>query len=1041
MRLIALFLAASFAICADATTRYVPADFTTIQAAINASTHGDTVLVAPGVYRENINFRGRNLVLASHFIVDGNPDHIMQTIIDGSNPAHPDTASCVLIVSGEDSTAVLEGFTLTGGTGTVWRDTHLSQDYREGGGILVELASPVIRHNLIVDNEATDDTGLVSAGGGGIRCGDANPLITGNVIAGNRGRYGAGIVMNFCTGSIVGNVICDNEGGEDYGGSGIWLYEVGPTMVEGNTITGNISALEGGGIRVWATAITGSHNILWGNTSGASGHQISLSGGSADLTYCDVQGGWEGMGNVDAHPLFDTMNLYLTYSSPCVDTGDPASIPDPEDPSSPGMARYPAMGGLRRDMGAYGGRLWPLLASFSRPRISLPASEFRFSFVEPGSRDTLSIPVQSTGSGAVVIERAEISDDVGEVITVISSIPATIPAFDSQTVLSVWAPTQAGPMFGTLSLYHNDPATPNPLEIALRIEQFAEGASGILADDQGDSRSVNWIDFDTDGLLDLFITNGPQGGQNNRLYRNEGGGAFSSVSGDPIVNDGSSSVGSSWADFDNDGDLDALVVNWYGQNNLLYSNNGDGSFSRISAGPVATDGGHSETCGWADYDNDALLDVFVANSGPDEAECNFLYRGSGGAFTTITEGAIVTDLFHSRSVSWADYDGDGDLDLFVANEANEYNSLYRNDGDGSFTMIPDGPVVTTRGRSFGSSWGDFDNDGDLDLFVANWGDQNNFLFKNNGDGTFARVMSGSVVNDRGYSIGSAWGDFDNDGDLDLFVANGFSQDPGEDLADFLYLNNGDGSFARVMTGPVAAHRGWGYGAAWGDFDRDGHLDLAVARCFGRTETTSLFRNTGTKNNWLTVQCRGTRANSSAIGATVRVKANIGGQSVWQFREISSQTGACGQNQMAVHFGLGEAGTVDSLVICWPRGGMEVFTNLPVNRHLEVAESAVSGQCQPRPDAVRLGQNRPNPFHSRTTILVSVHGPCLLSLGVFDLQGRRVRQLRGEEFAQSESIVHEWDGADESGRFLPSGIYVCRAEADGVTATRRMTLLR
>ncbi|MCW8816854.1 MAG: hypothetical protein OQK52_03135, partial [Ignavibacteriaceae bacterium] len=139
---------------ANANTIRVPEDYTTIQQAIDASVNGDTVIVAPNTYFENINFRGKNILLTSYYIFNEDVNYISNTIINGSQPAHPDTASCVLMVSGEDSTAILQGFTLTGGTGTKWIDEHGAGTYVEGGGILITLSSPTIKNNLIIDNEA-----------------------------------------------------------------------------------------------------------------------------------------------------------------------------------------------------------------------------------------------------------------------------------------------------------------------------------------------------------------------------------------------------------------------------------------------------------------------------------------------------------------------------------------------------------------------------------------------------------------------------------------------------------------------------------------------------------------------------------------------------------------------------------------------------------------------------------------------------------------------------------------------------------------------
>jgi len=175
----------------------IPQDYPTIQAGIGAVSNGDTVLVSPGTYVENINFLGKNIVVTSMFGVIGDFTFIDSTIIDGSNPSHSDTGSVVLIVSGEDSSPVLQGFTITGGTGTDWLDQDDGLTYNEGGGILSE-ASPTIQYNLIIANEANRQSpGITSAGGGGIRAGFGGARIFNNIIASNSGKYGGGIVSFF----------------------------------------------------------------------------------------------------------------------------------------------------------------------------------------------------------------------------------------------------------------------------------------------------------------------------------------------------------------------------------------------------------------------------------------------------------------------------------------------------------------------------------------------------------------------------------------------------------------------------------------------------------------------------------------------------------------------------------------------------------------------------------------------------------------------------------------------------------------------------
>jgi hypothetical protein len=352
-------IAALAAIPIHATIINIPDDYPTIQEGIDFSTDGDTVLVAEGRYYENMNFRGKNITVASNYILDDDPIHIINTVIDGSQPIHTDTASCLLIVSGEDSTAVLAGFTLTSGYGTIWQDIHNNLWYREGGGILIELSSPTIRNNIITGNEAIDDTGVQSAGGGGIRIGDGNPLIVNNEISFNNGLYGGGVVLNFATGIVRGNLIYSNGGGEDYGGGGVWTYGAGATILENNTIVNNSSSLDGGGLLIWSTSVIARNNIIFGNTDVNGYPQIRIrSGGSISITYSDVEEGWEGDGNIDVDPLFrDPENGDFKLSSdscgylvnsPCIDAGDP-DIFDIYYGCDRGLE------GLRSDMGAYGG--------------------------------------------------------------------------------------------------------------------------------------------------------------------------------------------------------------------------------------------------------------------------------------------------------------------------------------------------------------------------------------------------------------------------------------------------------------------------------------------------------------------------------------------------------------------------------------------------------------------------------------------------------------------------------------------------------------
>lgn len=487
---------------------------------------------------------------------------------------------------------------------------------------------------------------------------------------------------------------------------------------------------------------------------------------------------------------------------------------------------------------------------------------------------------------------------------------------------------QSAIMFGLVSLSPMWPQT------------FSKITSGPIVSTPGDSRSVNWVDVNNDNLLDLFISNGKPGGQNNNLYLNVGGGNFTAVSDQSIVQDNMPSDGATFADSDNDGDLDAFVVNWYNQGNMFYINQG-GGFAQQTTQPMIASGGYSETAAWGDYDNDGLLDLYVTRSGSTVAtRRNQLYHNDGNnAFTKILSGEPVTDAFLSRSVNWTDIDNDGDPDLFVTNEGanNNNETMYRNDGGTTFTRITTGDLVNNSGNTMSSSWADYDNDGDLDVYLCN-SESPNALFRNDGNFIFTKITDDPVVNHHSFSFSSAWGDIDNDGDLDLFVANAFNSVT-EPLHNFLFSNNGDGSFTKIEDGSVATDMAWSYGCAFGDYDNDGFQDLAVAttRFDGVDYNDFLYRNQGNNNHWLTIKLVGTLANRSAIGAKVRVTAIINGVQVTQMREISAQSAYCGQNDLRAHFGLGDA-VITSVIVDWPSATPdEVFTDISANQFLTIVE--------------------------------------------------------------------------------------------------------
>jgi hypothetical protein len=310
----------------------VPEDFKTIQAAIDSSRHRDTVLVAPGRYYENVRFNGRSIVLTSRFALTHDVADIERTILDGSRPRHPDTATVVTIADGEDSTTVLQGFTITGGKGTVWFDAAGHELFREGGGVLCDLSSPTIQFNRIEGNSASAvGKGQRSAGGGGIRCGFAEPTIQNNVIRDNTGRYGAGIVLFHSASTVRNNVIAENVGGEDFGGAGVWIVgnlsrRLGSTL-EHNTIvrnrihadTGAPPMRRGSGLLTTRVALLVRNNIVWDNSKES--EQLAFPPTSREITLQAnvVEGGPTRDGILTADPLFaDAVSFRLAPKSPAL---------------------------------------------------------------------------------------------------------------------------------------------------------------------------------------------------------------------------------------------------------------------------------------------------------------------------------------------------------------------------------------------------------------------------------------------------------------------------------------------------------------------------------------------------------------------------------------------------------------------------------------------------------------------------------------------------------------------------------------------------
>jgi hypothetical protein len=509
----------------------------------------------------------------------------------------------------------------------------------------------------------------------------------------------------------------------------------------------------------------------------------------------------------------------------------------------------------------------------------------------------------------------------------------------------------------------------NPSGIAFRQESSPTAAKHLIETMGG---GVAILDYNNDGLADLFFVNGGHiGGAGfnrdnpkywNRLYRQNRNGTFTDVTAEAGLSragEGNYGMGVAVADYDNDGYPDLYVTSF--GHNVLYHNNGNGTFTDVTAKAGVAVGGWSASAGFFDFDNDGKLDLLVTRymdwslatskscakqtycpPGEFPAVTNVLYRNRGdGTFEDVSQkSGIAGKKGRSLGVAFGDYDNDGFPDIFVANDGME-EFLWHNNGNGTFTerALDAGVALSDDGKPYagmGVDFRDYDNDGKPDIIVTNLAKQTYALYHNDGNGSFSyrSLQSGLGILTAG---SSGWGvglvDFDNDGWKDLFVAQGHVMDNVEQIdASMHYLEpplmalNHLGRFEKADAGvatPVA-----GRGAAFGDLNNDGKMDVVMGVLNGKP---LILRNQAFNNNhWLGLRLEGVRSNRDGLGATIIAN----GQTQYLQTAGSYQSA----NDKRVHFGLGDKKLAD-IQIRWPSGVLQKLANIPADQYLDVKEPA------------------------------------------------------------------------------------------------------